>query len=217
MTEIDVSIVTGIVQAIPIPATFTDVLMLNGPCSLHGYSIRDVTQTAGLSNEGAVVSPGAGATIVQITGVPIGTWLVEWEVSLQGAAAAADANNFQITGPGWGTLNSINPGAAGTYPQDNIEETSNAVGTWKIVAIGAGTVGITYAAQLTLLPVSAGESVAELQDGNNPLMELSVGGNQADTRWFGDSGLWVRSRINYHPVSGQITGSIFARFSRHTG
>jgi hypothetical protein len=217
LTEIELDIVAGPVRAIPIPATFTDVLLIAGPCELCGFSIRDALAETPLETEGTVAAPGALSTICSIANVPAGTYTVNWLVQLAGTPAAADANNFQLVNGATGLVLSANQGAVGEYPQDPVEIVVPAVQTVKIVNIGAATAGSIYTAQLALIPVTQALSVAELQDGNNPLLELGVPSGSADTRYFGTGSIHVRNRINYHPVSGLLTGSVFVRYQKNTG
>lgn len=217
MTEIEIDITYGPVRVLPIPATFVDVQLLAGPCTLHGFSIRDTSAEVPLSTTGAVVSPAAGANISGTLSPATGTYLAQWIVELEGAAAAADADNFKLQFTGGVSIPSLNPGAAGVYPQDPVEIVIPSGGTANIAAIAAGTVGVTYRATLSLEPVAFSSSITELRDGNNALLEMSVQPGQADTRWFGDSGLKVRNEILLHPISGLITGAVYARFAKTTG
>ncbi len=217
MSEIEIDITAGPVRVLPVLVTAVDVLLLNGPCELAGFSLRDATGDVPAAAEGSVISPAAGATIVTLAGLAAGTYLVNWEVELSGTLAAADANNFQITRPSLAAVGSVNLAVAGVYPQAPLEITVPSGGFISILAIGLATVGAVYSAQLTLTPVATPNTVAELQDGNNPLAELSLGGGVADSRWYGSGGLKVRNRINLHIVSGAVTGAVYARFAKLTG
>lgn len=106
---------------------------------------------AGASNTttGAVTSVGAAGVITSQV-LAAGTYNLQWQVQLVGAAAAADANNFQVTVGATQVAVSQNSGAAGTYPQPSLTIVIPAGGaTVAIKSIGAGTVGVTYGAQLT--------------------------------------------------------------------
>jgi hypothetical protein len=212
MTEIDIDITAGPVRVLPVLATAVDVLLIQGPCQLNGWSLRDATGDLPLETEGSVTTPGALSTICSIANVPAGTYLVNWLVQLAGTPAAADANNFQLVNGATGLVVSANQGAIGEYPQDQVEIVVPATQTVKIVNIAAGTAGAIYTAQLALIPIAAGNSIVELQDGNNPLAEIAVPNPGADKQWFGGAGLHVRNRINLHMVSGAVTGAIYARF-----
>ena len=205
------------IRPLPVPPTSVDVIPLLGPAFLFGWSLRDATGDLTAVNEGALLSPGAGATIVTITGLQAGTYQIEWTVELLGAAAAADANNFKLVSSAGLLLNSLNAGAAGSYPQPNVQAVVGAAGSVSVQAIGAGTVGVTYLAQLVLIPVLFGNTVVEIQDGNQPLGEVALGQGESDTTWFDDPGLTIRNEIKVHMVSGLVTGTIYARYQRNTG
>jgi hypothetical protein len=72
---------------------------------------------------GIVTRPSAFSLIAGPTPLPAGVYLVSWTVILAGTPGGADANNFllNLNGPGnIGFINewpSVNPGAAGAYPQ----------------------------------------------------------------------------------------------------
>lgn len=215
--ELELEVPTGPVRVVSIPSTFVDSLLILGPAYLCGYSIRDAQAEAGAQVEGQVTSPAAGAVIVTSAALAAGTYDINWTVALQGTVAAADANNFQLVAGGSNVVASVNAGAVGSFPQVPARVTVTAGQTIQVKAIAIGTVGAVYLASVEAIPANIAQSVAELQDGNNPLAELSVPPVAADTRWFSDHGLWVRNRINYHPVSGLLTGAIYVRYSRHTG
>lgn len=205
------------VRSLPVLPTSADVTPLLGPAKLFGWSLRDATGDLTAENEGALLSPGAGATIVTITGLQAGTYQVEWTVGLLGAAAAADANNFKLVTNAGLLINSLNPGAAGDYVQPNVQAVVGAGGSVSVQAIAAGTVGVTYLAQLVLTPVLFGNTVVELQDGNQPLGEVALGQGESDTTWFDEPGLTIMNEIKLHVVSGVVTGAVFARFQKNTG
>jgi len=215
--EISIDYESEPVRAIPVPATFVDVVLLNGPCELCGWSMRDTTATIPQDNSGSVTSPGANATITSLTGLAAGTYQVTWQVELSGTLAAADANNFALKHNGVIVLQSENLAVAGVYPQVTAEIVVAAGDSISITSIAAGTVGAVYTAQLSLQSGLTITSVAEFQDGNNPLGETSATPGALDTQWFGQRGLHVRNRINFHPVSGLLTGTIYARFTKNTG
>src|SRR5260370_30002121 len=118
--------------------------LISGNGYMYGWSFREATGGQAVQNEGAVVAPVALATIVTITGLAAGTYTVNWTTSLQGAAAAADANNFRLIDTAGTVLNRVNPRVAGGYPQVasgiNVPQ-GRAI---NIVAIGACTAAVTY-------------------------------------------------------------------------
>lgn len=117
------------------------------------------TNTGTLQNSASVTAPAAGATITSVTLTP-GQWAVSWSVMLAGTPAAGDANNFRLV-IGSSVLTSINPGSVGgPWGQAPVEVTvpvnTNAI----IKAVGAGTAGAIYTAQLSATPAGAGDTVS---------------------------------------------------------
>ena len=85
-----------------------------------------VTLNGILSATASLTSPPAPFSTVLNAGVlPAGTYTVTWTVSLSGTIAAAEANNFILNlGPSIFIANSVNPAAAGSYPQAPVTITS---------------------------------------------------------------------------------------------
>lgn len=137
-----------------------------------------VVGTPTLTASGSVTSPGAGATIASISSVallaaaPAGTlWIVQWTVGLDGTLAAADRNNFQLTSPlGTQIERSVNPIVAGTYPQPTVDMITGNGGTAgiNVQAIGGGTVGAVYSADITATPAEGAGCLAEFYAGDLP-------------------------------------------------
>lgn len=217
MSELEIDIYAGPVRAIAIPGSFSDNLLINGPCEFCGWSVRDVGGEVPASSEGQVVSPGAGATIVTLTGLGAGLYQINWIVQLIGAAAAADQNNFKLVSSGGLSVVSLNAGAAGQYLQDVVQASVALGGSVSVQAVAAGTVGVTYAAQLSLQAVGAITSAGEFQDGNNALGETSATAGSTDTHTEWGGGLQVRQRLNFHPVGGLMSGVAYVRYSKNTG
>lgn len=212
MTVIDVEIDTGSVKALPVPVTVTDKLLITGTAKLCGWSLRDASGDTTTQTEAAVVSPAAGAAIVSISGLAAGTYDITWIVALQGAAAAADANNFQLKNGAVVVEGAINPGAAGVYPQNGARIVVPANGTVSINAIAIGTVGVTYLAQIEIAITLIPNAVAEIQDGGNILGEVAMPAGESSTEWFDRDGIDVQGSIKLHVVSGTITGVLYAKF-----
>lgn len=204
----------GEVRAIPVPVTSTDLTLLTGDGFLCGWSLREASGDISAYNEGSVVAPAAGATIVTLTGIPAGTYTVEIVTSLQGAAAAGDANNFKLTPSTGNAVVLPNPGAAGNFPQEEIQVTLGAAGTLTITAVAIGTAGVTYSATISITPINVPTAVIEFQDGNNPIGESEMTVAGVDTQWFGNYGMLIYNQIKLHVVSGTVTGAVYARFSR---
>ncbi len=214
MTDVTISVDWGEVQAIPVLPTAADVTVLQSDCRLVGWSLRDTTTPQPAQNEGQAISPGAGAAIVTVSGLRAGTYDVAWTVSLQGAAAAADADNFQLKNGAAVVEGSVNAGAAGAYPQTGARITVPANGTVTVNAIAAGTVGVTYLASLELTPTLVAATVVEIQDTGNILGEISLAPGQSETDVLDHFGVLCQGQIKVHVVSGSVTGVVYARLSR---
>lgn len=217
MSELETFFDPNPVRAIAIPPTFADVVLINGPCSFCGFSVRDASADIPAENTGQVTSPGAGASIISLGSLQAGTYRVNWQVGLSGTLAAGDANNFRLQHNSAPLLISENPAVAGSYPQVEAEVSVSSGDSINIVAIAAGTVGAVYEASLSIEPVTITNGAAEFQDGNNPLAETAVAANASETEFFGTDGMHVRNRLNYHPISGILTGVVYVRFQKNTG
>lgn len=112
-----------------------------------------VTTTAATS-----AAPGAGTSVTTQSAGP-GSFLLSWTATLQTAAAAGDANNFGLYNGAVLLATSVNAGAVASYPQAAVvtflEVSATAVA---VKNIGAGTAGSVYAANLTLTPLTTGDS-----------------------------------------------------------
>lgn len=212
MTEIDVEIGLGPVRAIPVTPPVNGQILLAGPGRLMGWSFREAGFDQPQSNEGQAVAPAAGATIVQIANPAGDNYTVQWSVQLIGAAAAADQDNFALFVGATQLETSLNAGAAGQYPQTPVGNNNQFGSAYAIKAIGAGTAGVTYAAQLAVTPVAQTQAAIELQDGNQPLTEIAVAHNGAETRWFGPQGIYFCNRIQVAVITGNLTGVVYAQF-----
>lgn len=208
--EIDISVSSGRVRALPVLSTVSDLLIVNGPCELRGWSLRDATAEVNAPVEGQVTSPAAGAAIVTGPLLPRGEYDINWSVSLLGAAAAADADNFQLQVGATPVVNSQNAGAAGVYPQLTVRENLPGANAFSVKAIAAGTVGVTYIAELNIVNANVPSTVCEIQDGNQPLAEISFAPDGVDTKWMPGLGIRVYNRIFLHVVSGMVVGAIYA-------
>jgi hypothetical protein len=210
MTEIDITVGPERVDVIPVLATAVDVALLTGPARLRGWSLRDAGGELTQRKSGSVVAPAALATIVTIGPLAAGTYDVTWQVELTGAAAAADANNFRLTNGSTQTLDSQNAGAAGVYPQIAATITVGAAGSISVIAIGAGTAGVTYTADVALTPHFATSAAVEFQDGNQPLGESVMSAGGSDTQAMPNPGVHVRGQLLLHVIAGTVTGVVYA-------
>lgn len=212
MTEIDIEISTGRVVTVPVPITAVDVTPVNGSCKLYGWSFRDASGDTTQQAENSVTSPGAGAAIVSITGLATGTYDVSWTVALQGAAAAADANNFQLRNGVTVVEGSVNPGAAGVYPQVNARIVVPAGGTVSVNAIAAGTLGVVYLAQIEVAITLIPNAVCELLDAGNVLGVMAMPAGEANTEWLDEPGVHVQNQVRVHLISGTVRGCIYVKY-----
>ncbi len=104
---------------------------------------------------GKATSPAALATIAALPQLPAGTYDVQWTVGLGGTTGAGDADNFQLVVPGWASspFGSINSSTSGQFqPQPTVRVVLAAAGVISVQAIGIGTVGAVYRAQITATP-----------------------------------------------------------------
>jgi hypothetical protein len=217
MSDLEIEVSLGRIRAIPAVNPASGSILLAGPGELMGWSFRESGAEAGLSTEASLVAPAAGATIASIANVPVGVYSISWEVQLIGAAAAADADNFQLFSGATLLMTSLNAGAAGQYPQTPVQFNLTSQQTIAVKALGAGTAGVTYAVQLSVVPVTTGQAILELQDGNNPMCEITAGTAGLLTAWFGPEGIRFYNQIKAVPIVGQMSGAIFARFGRAHG
>lgn len=214
MPEIDVTWDTGNVAALPVLPTSADVTLITSDCRLVGWSLRDTSTPVPAQAEGAVISPGAGVAIVNLAGLKAGVYDITWSVALQGAAAAADADNFKLIANNVTVENSVNAGAAGSYPQTGARVTIVAGNSVSINAIAAGTVGVTYLAQIEITPTPVAASVVEIQDSGNILGEISLPPGGSETHTMQHPGIPCQGQIKVHVISGAVTGVVYARLSR---
>ena len=208
MSSLEVEVSLGHIRAIPVT---------NPAGEIMGWSFRESGAEVGSSNEGSVTSPAANTPIVALLTLPVGVYTISWEVQLSGTVSATDLNNFKLLAGVTVLSTSLNAGAAGQYPQTSVQFQLTSAQTIQIQSIAAGTVGAVYAAQLAVAPVTAGQAVLELQDGNSALCEISAGIAGSLTQWFGPEGIRFYNQIKCVPVLGQMVGAVYARFGRAHG
>lgn len=214
MQEIDIDVTVGGKLPLTVAPTSTDIVILQGAGRLAGWSLRDVNATAPAAASGTQVAPAIGTDIASLTGLAAGTYTITWTVGLQGAAAAGDADNFQLYDTAGNVLTSVNPGAAGEYIQPNTEVTVAAGAKIAIKNIGVGTAAVTYAADLSISPTIETNTVVEIQDSANVLGEVAFVTRASDTQDFGSGGVVAFGSIKLHVVSGTVTGTIYVVPSR---
>lgn len=214
MTELDIEVSAGPVRAIPVISPVTGQVLLSGPGRLYGWSLREASFEGPLEAEGSVVAPAAGATIVTLSAVAGGVYQINWQVELSGAAAAADLNNFALFRGGTQLLQSVNAAAAGVYPQEPVQDSNQFGLAYTVKAVGAGTAGVTYAAQISITPGPLLQAIMELRDGNQPLAEISAPQGGVSNQWFGPMGVRYLNQINVNLIQGLLTGDLYAAFTR---
>lgn len=217
MVDLNVDVSVGEKLPLTVASTSTDILLYSGEGYLAGWSLRDASTATDLQNSGNQTAPAAGTTIATLTGIAAGTYTVNWTVGLQGAAAAADANNFQLVDTAGTLIASVNPGAAGEYPQPPVVVTLNAGNSVSIKAIGAGTAAIVYSADLVLEPQGLVQTVVEIQDGARVLGESAPTSTLVDTQSMGDPGVALRNGVNLHIISGRVTGVVYVTIDQYYG
>lgn len=214
MSELEIAIDAGVVQAIDLADIVNGKTLISGPARLMGWSVRDSGPQNATETEGQLVSPGAGATIATLAGIAAADYDIRWQVQLIGAAAAADQNNFALFFGATQLLTSENAGAAGIYPQTQIEQYGGFGANITVRAIGAGTVGVTYVAQLSGVLRSISGPVLQLQDDGHEIAEIGCPIFAVDSKWFGPSGIKVRGSLKTVVNVGQMSGALYLRYER---
>lgn len=210
MTEVDVILNAGPVRAIPLSPALSGAVILTGPARLMGWSVRESGFEVPAEAAGSQAAPAAGTVIATIAPAGGAQYAIAWTVTLEGAVAAADRDNFGLYRGATLLTASANPAVAGEYVQDTVIDNDVFASAYSVKAIGAATAGTTYDAQITIQPVAGAEAVLELQDGNQPLAEISVPYLGTSTAWFGPGGVHVRGIVRTSVVSGALTGAIYA-------
>lgn len=192
---------------VPATAAPASAPLITAPCRLVGWSLAAGAVFGTQPAEARVVSPGAGAAIVTLL-IPTGSWSIAWTVQLDGAAAAADENNFQLFAGLVAADTSVNAGAAGTYPQAPVLSLVTAATLLlSVKTIGAGTVGVGYTADILATPSSAG--TGQINDSGQPLAFVGAPPGGTDTRHLGKHGLYVSTSLALQVNSGTLQGVIW--------
>lgn len=210
--DIEVDITAGETYPLPVVSAIADTDIISGPAYLRSISLRDSLNNVPVQASGQVVAPGAGAAIATTAALVGGTYSVNWTVGLQGAAAAADANNFKLVDSNGVVLVSVNPGAAGEFPQIQTEVTIANGTTVSVQAIGAGTAGVTYSADVSVTPTGEVETVVEVTDGARIIAEMSFRGERAQNVSFGRPGVCIETMLHLHVISGSVTGAFHVSY-----
>jgi hypothetical protein len=135
---------TGMQRMQPVPIGAYQGKFLGVP--LSGGQVQGVIPAATAS--GSATSPSTFQILATVS-IPAGTSSVNWSVTLAGTVGAGDANNFAVRIQSGAMLaQSVNAGAAGTYPQAPIAVTGPVVlqlETWS----SAPTAGSIYSGSIT--------------------------------------------------------------------
>lgn len=209
MVGIEVTVASGGSMPLLVAATSVDLPLFTGGGVLRGWSLRDVAASQANETSGNVTAPGAGATIASLTGLAAGTYQVTWTVGLNGAAAAGDANNFELFDTAGNVIASVNPGAAGEYPQLGVTLTVAAGATIGVKAIGAGTAGVVYSADIAIAASDPSHAVVEILDTQNILGEIDFTTFRSHTEWFDADGPQIQTQLTLHVVSGTVVGTVY--------
>lgn len=211
----DVDIETSRVLAYDLAALSSGNAVVSGPARLMGWSVRDAGLENNQENFGSVVAPAAGTVIAQLPAIQQADYTISWQVQLIGAAAAADQDNFGLYAGATLLETSQNAGAAGVYSQTPAAFYDEFGQALAVKAIGAGTAGVTYSAQINIVPIGFAGPIVQLQDGNQELAEVYSPIFGADTRWFGPSGICVMNQIKVTVNVGKLAGAIYVKLERY--
>jgi hypothetical protein len=214
MTEIDISVVSGQVRSIAVPATAVDVTILSGASHLCGWSLRDASGDMASDIEGSVVTPTAGQAIATSAAQSAGVYTVKWTVTLAGTLSTQDTNNFGLYAGSTLIATSVSPPGGGVYPQPDVQMTLTQGQTYSIKAIGAGTAASTYSASASAVPESGAQTAFEIRDTSYPVGEGFAIPGAASTQHFGQAGIKIRGALNLHIISGSVSGSILVRYAQ---
>lgn len=212
--DVEIDITAGGSYPLPVVNAIADVDIITGPAYLRSLSLRDTFTGVPVQASGQAVAPAAGATIATTAALPAGTYSVGWLVGLQGAAAAADSNNFKLVDSNGVVLVSVNPGAAGEYAQLQTEVTIAASTSISVQAVGAGTAGVTYSAEVTATPTGESETIVEVTDGARIISELSFRSDRVQNVNFGRPGVCIETVLHLHVISGAVTGAFHVAFDK---
>jgi hypothetical protein len=214
MTEIDISVVSGQVRSIAVPATAVDVTILSGASHLCGWSLRDASGDIASDIEGSVITPTAGQAIAVSAAQSAGVYTVNWTVTLAGTLSTQDTNNFGLYAGSTLIATSVSPPGGGVYPQPAVQMTLTQGQTYSVKAIGAGTAASTYSASASAVPEAGAQTAFEIRDTSYPVGEGFAIPNAASTQHFGQAGIKIRGSLVLHIISGSVAGSILVRYAQ---
>jgi hypothetical protein len=185
---LDICDVNGNVLA-EVPAGTNPGLSAVMQAYLSQAMVQQSAQSPSVNATGQVTAPGAGVTIASAT-LTQGTWVIYWQVILQGAAAAADVNNFGLfVGATQVDTSENGEGPGVQYPQGPVVVDVPAAGAVLAVkAIGAGTAGVIYDTGYTAVPEFGSTYYATIPDLLLPsgwFVKVNVAGIQAGDQLSG--------------------------------
>ena len=211
---IEVSVSAGSVIPITIQSTSVDISVLPGNGYLLGWSLRDATADNNFSVEGSAVAPAGGGVIVTTAALNAEEYTVNWTVSLAGAAAGADGNNFGLYAGATLIATSVNLGLAGEYPQQAVTYQLPQNTVFAVKAIGVGTAGVTYSAELDGSAANVVSTSVEFMDGSRIVGEASMLPGGATSANFGSLGMRIYTGLTLHVVSGTVRGTVNMLFEQ---
>jgi hypothetical protein len=217
MTELEIDITAGPVRVVPVLATAADVLLINGPCQLCGWSLANVGATPTSADAIAAFAAAGNGTAT----LALGEQITGFDVSY-GQTTAANTATVTVTGAVGGTLTyTVLFEGTGTQTPDLIIRFPQPLAPANpLVGIAVTFTGNANSPAGTIIaygPASLTVAQAEIQDGNNPLGEILLSVASSDTHWYGGAGLWVRNRLNLHLISGTVVGAVYVRYAKLTG
>jgi hypothetical protein len=184
-----------------------NVTLLRGPLRLCGWSMNDGNPTQSSTVDQSAAAPGAGATVASIS-LGNGPWQIEWTLELSGTPAAADADNVQLFIGATLLATSVNAGAVGNYPQEEVQAIvvfGPLTLAWK--AIGAATAGSVYKVEANIVPTGA--STGQIRDGAQNLGFIGIAPGINQTVWFERGGIQVDTEISVQTLAGLIQGVLY--------
>lgn len=218
----------GVVIPVPFGTISTDQLVLSRPCMLMGWSLRESTGLGGAVLE--IISGGSAqgelVASIDLTG---GT----------DAAASQTQAGQTATGANAALAPAITPGAGQTAFITSLRiEGTGATAATVVAATLTGVLGGTITYEVTV-PAGAAVAITPVTDqfggrglaanaagvaitlnvpafgAGNLFAEASVRGyvttsaGVSDTQWLNGKGLWCRSGVFLHPVSGSVRGTMW--------
>jgi hypothetical protein len=181
--------------------------LIQGPARLAGWSLWNPSGITQSLYFGQVTTPGAGATIATTPALAAGEYRVTLRISYEGTPAASDNNNMQwlVSGVVQQQLE-IHGGSGANAAYGPFDVSVGASGTISVQAIGAGTAGAVYAAQIEIEPAAA---IATLLDGAQVIGIADFAAGNADTHHLGKEGVRIDTELSILSSVGAIAGVVY--------